>query len=162
MIFIDENSNMGEKLESIIKILGAMIAIGGFLWGMFTYFDAREREAETRRIEAMKPYLERQLKLYTEATQIAATLATVTADSIEDKTMQRFWELYWGELALVENADVEKAMVQFGQGLQNGYNKSRLQQLSLELAHACRESLATSWGVSLWEKPRYGVDHQEQ
>lgn len=153
---------MGEKLESSIKILGAMIALGGFLWGMFTYFDARKREAETRRIEAMKPFLERQLQLYTEATQIAATLATVMADSIEDKTMRRFWELYWGELALVENAEVEKAMVRFGQGLQNGYNKAELQQLSLKLAHACRESLAISWGVNLWATPRYGSDYQEQ
>jgi hypothetical protein len=153
---------MGEKVESSIKIIGALIALGGFLWGMFTYFDAREREAETRRIEATKSFLERQLQLYTEATQIAATLATVTTDSIEDKTIQRFWQLYWGELALVENADVEKAMVKFGQGLQNGYNKPQLQQLSLALAHACRESLAISWGINLWEKPSYSTDYQEQ
>ena len=152
---------MDEKLESSIKIIGAFIALGGFIWGMFTYFDARERESETRRIEATKPFLERQLQLYTEATQIAATLATVTTDSIEAKTMQRFWELYWGELALVESANVEYAMKNFGDGLIFEYDKSQLQQLSLELAHACRASLAISWGVNLWERPNYGAIDQE-
>lgn len=65
-------------------------------------------------------------------------------------------------LMLVEDAEVEKAVVKFGEGLQNDYNKSQLQQLSLSLAHACRASLAISWGVDLWEKPGYGTDYQEQ
>jgi hypothetical protein len=149
---------MGEKLENSIKIIGAMIALGGFLWGMFTYFDARKQEYETRRIEATRPFLERQLQLYTEATQIAAILSTTTADSIAENSLRRFWELYWGELALVENDAVEKAMVRFGQGLQNDDNKAQLQQLSLKLAHACRESLAVSWGVDMWKQPAHNAE----
>jgi hypothetical protein len=61
--------------------------------------------------------LERQLTLYTEASQIAATIATVEDRQVLDKSVQRFWQLYWGELALVENKEVEGAMVAIGNRL---------------------------------------------
>jgi hypothetical protein len=152
----------------------------GFLWGAFQYLDAREREiarqesernkqAETRRIEATRPYLERQLKLYTEATRVASRIATADYDSshdapddfsindVSDETVSinplaRFWELYWGELALVEDRRVEGAMKAFGDALIANASADTLQRLSLSLAHACRESLAESWGVEQWQR----------
>jgi len=77
----------------------------------------------------------------------------------------RFWELYWGELAMVENGGfkaksggVEGAMVRFGEALLKNSppNLPILQQRSLELAHVCRDSLAESWGVRDWRTPSYG------
>ena len=73
---------------------------------------------ETRRLEARKPFLDDQLKRYTEVTRIAAILATVDPESGAFSTAQgRFWEMYWSELALVETKGVEEAMVAMGKCL---------------------------------------------
>jgi hypothetical protein len=117
----------------------------------------------TRALEARKPFLDLQLKLYQDATESAAILAT----SMDPKTLEeneaKFWRLYWGVLAMVENGGidpvsggVEGAMVRFGTALEkNPRNVGDLQQASLDLAHACRDSLAASWGVPDWIAPRY-------
>lgn len=152
-------------LESALKVVGAAIALGGFLWGIWTYRDtsskqlARERTeatryADTRRIEATKPFLERQLRLYTEATKSAATIATAAEGPDRAKATKRFWELYWGELALVEDEAVARAMVAFGRALEAGQSRREIQQRSLDLAHACRDSLAASWSIDAWRRPR--------
>jgi hypothetical protein len=152
-----------DHLDAIWKILGVLGTVVAFLWGVYTYQDTAnkqlererlesERYAETRRIEATKPFLERQLVLYTDAAQAAATLATSGDEAEKAKARKRFWELYWGELALVENSDVEAAMVSFGRGLREGGDQDELQQLSLGLAHACRNSLALSWNVAAWRE----------
>jgi hypothetical protein len=125
-----------------------------FSWGVFQFVASQKEQAETRRIEATKPFLERQLRLYTEATQAAATLATSKETDELDEARKKFWSLYWGELALVEDKRVEAAMVRFGRALESGDVDQQLQQRSLELAHACRDSLAESWGVRQWRNPR--------
>ena len=148
-------------MENLIKVVGAFVALGTLLWAIWTYGDTRRREieqreqadqrtAETRRVEATKPFLERQLKLYTEATQVAAKIATSQDESAVGEAIKRFWQLYWGELALVENGAVEGAMKAFGDGLRAELTRDQMEH-SLALAHACRDSLAVSWAVKAWE-----------
>ena len=139
--------------ESWIKALSVLGAVIVFAWGVFQFIVNQNSQTETRRIEATKPFLERQLKLYTEATQAAATLATSKKADELDAASKKFWSLYWGELALVEDKKVEAAMVQLGRALEAGSVGNQLQQYSLELAHACRDSLAESWGVKQWRNP---------
>lgn len=139
-----------ERIEQALKTLGVLIAAAGFAWGVYQYFDKREREIENARVEATRPFLERQLTLYTEASQTAAVLATSENAAERAQAERRFWELYWGELALVEDPGVEAAMVAFGRGLNAQAGQPQLQQLSLRLAGALRDSLAESWGVEHW------------
>jgi hypothetical protein len=80
-------------------------------------------------------------------------LATSKEKQETDAAIKRFWSLYWGELALVEDKRVESAMVQFGRALESDRTNTELQQASLALAHACRDSLAESWGVKQWHNP---------
>ena len=61
--------------------------------------------------------------------------------------------MYWGELALVEDKQVEAAMVNFGKAFEVSGAGKGLQQYSLAIAHACRDSLAESWGVKQWRNP---------
>lgn len=142
------------NLDAWIKTLTLLGAVVAFGWGVIQFIANQRAQAETRRIEATKPFLERQLKLYTEATQAAATLATSKKPEELDSASKKFWSLYWGELALVEDKRVEAAMVQFGRALEAGAVGQQLQQHSLALAHACRDSLADSWGVVQWRNPR--------
>jgi hypothetical protein len=142
-----------QNLDTWIKALSVLGGVIAFCWGVYQFIATQNAQAETRRIEATKPFLERQLKLYTEATQVAATLATSKKAEELDAASKRFWSLYWGELALVEDKKVEAAMVQLGRALEAGSVGQQLQRHSLELAHACRDSLAESWGVKQWRNP---------
>jgi hypothetical protein len=142
-----------QNLETWIKALSFLGGAIAFCWGVFQFIATQSAQAETRRIEATKPFLERQLKLYTEATQTTAMLATSNKTEELDAARGKFWSLYWGELALVEDKKVEAAMVQLGRALERGEVGLQLQQYSLALAHACRDSLAASWGVKQWRSP---------
>ncbi len=75
------------NFDTGLKILTVLGAIASFFWGVYQWrekssqeLEARKEESarlvETRRIEATKPFLERQLALYAEATKIAAQVAT--------------------------------------------------------------------------------------
>lgn len=75
--------------ESGLKLLSPLLAVAVFFWGIYTYRDTAQQQlvraeaeaqqtAETRRIEATRPYLNRQLELYIEATRVTATIATST------------------------------------------------------------------------------------
>jgi hypothetical protein len=139
-------------VEKTLKWIGAVVALGGLALGVVNYLATVRRDAETRNLEARKQYLTRQLDLYTEATRAAAKLATASPDSPEYlKARTRFWELYWGELSMVETREMEGAMKRMGDCL-NGRcaDCPNLSRCSLDLAHACRRSLAESWGVPDW------------
>ena len=101
-----------------------ILTLAAFAWGIYTYRDTAKkkltaqkddarRTAETKRIEATLPYLNKQLQLYTEATKVTATIATSTDSQEVDRATKRFEELYYGELALVERIDVANAMFFF-------------------------------------------------
>lgn len=154
-----ENSKPGTLLRTISPLL----AVAVFFWGIYTYHDtstrqleeqvaSEKRTSETRRIEATLPYLRKQLELYIEATQVTATLATSDDSQAIDEATKRFNELYWGELALVEHAAVEKAMNIFRNALIADEAQEELQFLALDLARACREELAVSWGTDAWKR----------
>lgn len=154
-----------ERQGIIFRYATILGAVGAFLWGAFTYFDGTRRERLKRldeqvqatavqKIAASKPFLDRQMKLFEEATQCAAYLATnpVGATNRVERE-ERFWQLYWGELALVEHGAVEAAMKQFGDALKKApVNTNELQRLSLGIAHACRNELAKSWDISHWSR----------
>jgi hypothetical protein len=152
------------NFEEILKLLAALGAIASFIWGVWVWQDKSDKElqqqklearrrSESRRIEATQPFLERQLKLYTEVSQVAALIATSDDSYEKTKATQRFWELYWGELALVENQEVESAMVAMGRSIEGSAEHDERKQLSLQLAHACRKSLDRSWGIHAWSTP---------
>ena len=157
------NSISPNRLETWLKIVSPLLAIAAFFWGIYTYRDAERQQleqvsieaariAETRRIEATRPFLDKQLSLYTEATRVTAIIATSTISSEVEAATLRFYELYWGELALVERGKVVQAMIKFREALDDNQTQDKLVRLSLDLAHACREELAISWGVDNWKR----------
>ena len=151
------------RLDRSLKLLSVVGAVATFIWGVWVWKDNSEKElaaaaseaakhAETQLIEATKPFLNLQLALYTEASQITAKIATSGDSGEVAAATKRFWELYWGELALVENSAVAKAMKDFGEALRQKATQDRLERLAIGLAHAIRKSLALSWGTKAWEQ----------
>lgn len=160
------STNRGwESKFQAFSLFGASVA---FIWAVFhgvLEFDSHEQERqETQRIEATRPFLMRQLELYTLATQAAATVATSKSDEDVRVSEGRFWSLYWGELAMVEDKQVERAMIRFGYGIdpkKKRASKGCLEELSLHLAHSIRDSLADSWKVDKWRNPHRSVTAKE-
>ena len=145
-------------LDTALKILPVIGACVTFAWGVWVWKenadeeraaaeDESKRYADSRRIEATRPFLELQLKLYTEAALVTAKIATASG---APKDIDRFWQLYTGELALVEDPEVAKAMIAFGDALKANKQAS-LSGLAVTLAHKMRESLARSWGTDAWQ-----------
>jgi hypothetical protein len=133
------------RIDIGIKLITAVLAIIGAGMGLWKYFDAAEKEFR-------KPYWERQISFYFQATSSAAILATSHDQKTLKEAEAKFWELYWGPLALVEDRRVEAAMVRYGDCLEDKKcNGNSLQQLSLNLAHTCRQSLGASWNLKLEE-----------
>lgn len=154
-------------------LLPVMTALLGGLWVVFTYLDnqkiqaqqqaaaAQRQEAEltrqrtVRQFEARRPFLEKQLALYSETAAIVGKL--VTHDPSEEAFREarlRFWQLYWSELSVVEDNGVASQMKQFGDALKQWETGTRAASAQDELstrayflAQALRASIDASWRV---------------
>ena len=162
-----------KRLELLFKLAGLLTITFGIVWPLYQYTktlekdredrkerqvledEQREKEAQAALREARKPFLQRQQELYFEASTLASKLSTLDHGAEREAARKRFYQLYWGELSVVEDESVEKAMVIFREEFEkyeqeraNNSQASRreLEKKSLDLAHACRDSLARGWG----------------
>jgi hypothetical protein len=143
---------MPNDVESWVKMSGAVVAVATFIFGIYTYAQTAKQSEQTNRIAASKPFLEKQLALFTDATVVASVIAT--SDNQDDllKARSRFMQLYWGELGMVERGAVATAMIEFKKALDSNKPKEDLQRLSLGIAHACRDELGKAWGTDVWNR----------
>jgi hypothetical protein len=149
-----------EALTTYLTIGGVVVGLGCVLEGVLTYDEQVEKEAKSRAFEARKPFFERQATFFTEAMQVVGKLAT--SERPEGEDLDLFWHLYWGRLAAVEGAKVDRAMTVVGKiiGTRSGPGKVSdaawmperrqcLQKASLLLAHCIKASWEQTWNVSL-------------
>lgn len=145
------------KLKDLIGPIVAAIAVTVGIW----------QYRSTSQDEFLKPVREAQLKLYQDASSAAARIATLEPKSPDwIKAQQEFLALYYGPMAIVEDFDhipqpeakklsVEEAMIIFKSCMDDTQQcedlSTNLTDLSLALAHTCRESLARSWGEDFKE-----------
>ncbi len=148
------------RIELVAAVISGVVAIGSaaIAFQAQTEVAAYQQDFDLLRLqlqqqhEAQRPFLERQLKHYFEASEAASKVANLPDGVLRAEAVQGFWQLYWGPLAVVEDSEVERAMVNFGRALQsNAADRPALQHASLELAHACRGSLEKQWGAQLGE-----------
>ena len=125
-----------------------LLSLGTVLVGIWQ-FGVQQAQANKR------PFLEQQLTICIEATDAASRLATETDLKLWEAERAKFWRLYWGRLALVEDRAVESSMVAFGNAMPQGPITQEdlpieaLQVPSLNLAHAARNLILSSWNVKL-------------
>lgn len=103
LVALDCGSNAEGVAFRYAAILGAL---GTFFWGAFQYFHgldlerAKQRQAQeaaqsVQKIAASQPFLTLQLKLFQEATETAALLATTPDSPERARKRERFEQLYW-------------------------------------------------------------------
>lgn len=161
-------SDIRQYVDLLVKALGAAGVVASIVWSVVQYKDTVERQITERnanfetemaqmRREARMPFLERQLDLYIEAAQVASRIATTSDVEERDVAIARFRELYWGDLAVVEDAEVAAAMVEFRNRLERAlasrerepFAGAGLERAAIAIAHACRDSIQKSWDVQL-------------
>ncbi len=161
------------RLARFVPAITALVAAGGLWFGIYQYIKTEENQLVQKKEadktlqldlkrETAKPLWSAQLNLYIEAAEVAATIATTTNIESRDKAEARFWVLYWGPLAAVEDVGltkpqspkIEAAMVRYGNLLSFSSDKrdsEALKKASLSLAHAIREALAPAFDVEMAE-----------
>jgi hypothetical protein len=138
---------------TVAFIAGAFAAISAlFAYKAQVSAAKTQRDAQLLQLAAQQsherrgPFLTAQMKFYIEAIETVTKIPRAAEASVRDPLVQRFWQLYWGPLALVEDDEVARAMVAFGQLLrENSGDAEGLEWLSLKIAHACRNSLKQLW-----------------
>jgi hypothetical protein len=141
-INLDNLSTAGPWLATLVT--ASLTALVG-IWQFST-----QRQQSNR-----QPFLQKQLELCFEASEAAARLATETNIEEWEKARLTFWRLYWGTLCIVENRDVESAMVKLGELVpdqpvsQPSLPMTALREPSFELARAARKLILRSWNVRL-------------
>ena len=105
--------------DSVIKNISVLTAVATLVGGAIAFFVQRGDEIQQRVLQAQvnerdskRVFLDKQAELYFEVVPLVSRLANIeSADLIKKEDESRFWHIFWGELGMVEDADVARAMV---------------------------------------------------
>ena len=149
---VEPSPSAGFNWDLLLKGVGALVAIAGVVFGVYQY---NQRKDETRDARKYQHYIK--------ATSVAAGFAQASTKPEAEEKRKQFWEIYYGELSMVEDENVKKAMMNFGGAIKEWekYNTGgsdfsaptifelddkdgkpqTFDQLAYELSQACRQSL---------------------
>jgi len=147
--------------DSFVKNVGVLATVATLIGGAIAFFAQRGDDIAQRKLQAeaalresKKVFLEKQAALFFEAVPLVSRLAiAATPEEMVDKDERRFWELFWGELGMVEDVPVARSMDLFGRSLQafrvdpDNVCAAQRRSISLTLSHCVRKSLGANWGV---------------
>ena len=132
--------------DAVAKWIALFTVVCGGIYGFWQYKDVIEKDFR-------KPFWEKQLDHYFDASSAAATLATSCDQEALALANSEFYRLFYGPLAIVEDSRVEQAMVAFHQALSSAgateCGTPELKALSLQLAWSLRQSIGYTWHVEL-------------
>ena len=90
-----------------LKILAAVISAATLGFGIYQYVVKPKRDAAEILYKAKQD-------LYNKAMESTAAFANASTQAEADTSKKQFWDLYYGKLSAVENAEVKQAMQTFG------------------------------------------------
>jgi hypothetical protein len=143
-----------DALQRLSPLLGGVLALAAFVFGVIQYVEQRQRELATRETELarqaaardqefMKPLWERELAAYFLASETVATI-TRTSDAVRRRAAEeQFWQLYAGPLVILETKALSGAMVRFGHCLDGteSCSQSELRDRGLAVSSAIQQAI---------------------
>ena len=127
-----------EVLASTVQVFSV---VAGVVISVLSFNNARVKEAEARKLEADRPFVELRRSVYLEAVKTAAIIANSEDRSPKDlmEAKRRFRDLYVAELTMVEDPAVEARMVGLAEAVDPDLRKlTPAQSAALELAKALK------------------------
>jgi len=129
-------------LDIVFKAVTAAVTLFGLWFGYQQFLKEFERSNKTA-------FLEMQSKYYVELLEAVARASHPKDDAERAEAIRRFWQLYVGTSALVEDRQVEEKSNVLSVCLKRpqGCPQVELEAHSLALSGAIRASLVESWGL---------------
>jgi hypothetical protein len=144
-----------ETVKFLADIIQTLFIVLGGGWAVYTFATQQEADIKATQRELARPYYEKQLSLYLDASRVVAHLAKQPTGREKEELEARFWELYWGELAFVESNDIELLMVSFCKEYFKGSPECQSNSASTELpgsaisiAQRASEEIRNRWAAS--------------
>ena len=156
-------SGSGISLDTVLKVVGSLVAVAGLAFGVYQYQQQKENSAKQKEEQAAAERTQQRSQYYAKATNIAAGFAQASTKQEAEEKAKEFWALYYGELSIYEDENVKQAMQNFGGAIKQWekYNaggsdfsapsmfeledkegkSQNFDQLAYELTQACRQSL---------------------
>lgn len=118
-----------------------------------TRADTERTAAETRKLEAQRPFLQKKLDIYFETAHVSGRLTEIDLSPISQEwkdNANRFWELRWSELEMVGDAGIREAARRVGEQIVEVENDPLRDRHDLRWMVEClsdelRLSLENSW-----------------
>ena len=100
------NQHARDMAQLVLKALSFVALVVGGIWTVYTYVHTREKDFYST-------YWNHKLELFMQTSAAASTMATTDSPVEFKKAQTTFWELYYGQLSLVEGSVVKEAMEDF-------------------------------------------------
>jgi hypothetical protein len=171
---LERRPNVWDGLQRLSPLLGSLLAIAAFVFGVVQYVGQQERERKTREDELrrqaaardqefMKPLWEREISTYFLVSETVAAIAGTSDPAKRREAEERFWQLYRGPLVILETKALSGAMVAFGRCLDGTERCSpgELHNRSLAVSSAIQLALEEHAALRLSEfsKGKYQYQH---
>lgn len=151
-----------KRWNTWIALAGAIGVVLSILVGFSQVTAQSEAQVTALNQQWKQQFYRERLELYRRATETAARIATLktTNASTEqlDGSMREFYTLFWGPMAMTEEAAVESAMVKFKAGLDRNLDGRTLQTLALYLAHVARNETNSAYLEGQSASSGYGTN----
>ena len=153
---VKELRTISEAVEPLVVIVSALAATATFFVSELDKAEDRAKETLDRAEARSLPYYQKQLDIYADAARITGRLASVPENDPSYPTLvARFWELYWGDLNLVESPAVAAKMDDICRTYVSAKNPERCtmtdkagQGLAIDLANQAAKELKVRWVAS--------------
>jgi hypothetical protein len=134
--------------DTLLKGFGGIVAIIGVTVTVSTYFEEKRKENYNRLLAAQAPFFSKRQDVYFRLVSATAIVGNVSPKSPERREAEsQFWRLYWGDVPLVADEQVARAIDAFSNALYPANVLSAdnhgivIRNASMNLARACRASL---------------------
>lgn len=154
---LGRGGSQAEKFMRFLPLVTVLIAIAGFWFTVHQYNQQQEsaatKLAADREQAILKPFLDKRLELYFAASEAAATMALSKEKAERDKAESTLVQLYAGTLIIVEDQEVEGAMLKIYKCItgEDQCDEAEKQRRSQALASRARDSIGKSYNVKLGE-----------
>lgn len=152
---LGSTSSQAEKFMRFVPLITVVIAVAGFWFTVHQYNQqqaaAATKLAADREQALLKPFLDKRLELYFAASEAAATMALSKDKAERDKAESKLVQLYAGTLIIVEDQEVEGAMLKVYKCItgQDPCDEAEKQRRSQALASRARDSIGKSYNLKL-------------
>lgn len=140
------NEVWARTIDCYIKLATAIALIVGGGWTAYRYFEDRQEQIMTQRAEAAKPFMQKRLELYVEATSAMATIATSKDEKQVASAREKFLILYHGPLRLLTGRlEARQPLAEFDECIETGKCGKSLKELADAFANELYLELQHDW-----------------